>query len=89
MKTERPESSSLNKSVPDLSDGAESGTRPDSATANQALTRSIREQGLLLRGNSEQALSFPNAELAQTFEPLRVVFAIGALLLGLITSLHF
>jgi hypothetical protein len=31
----------------------------------------------------------PNAELAQTFEPLRVVFAIGALLLGLITSLHF
>jgi len=31
----------------------------------------------------------PNAELAQTFEPLRIAFAIGALLLGLIASLHF
>jgi len=31
----------------------------------------------------------PNAELAQSFEPLRVVFAICALLLGLIASLHF
>ena len=31
----------------------------------------------------------PNAELDQTFEPLRLVFAIGALLLGLIASAHF
>jgi len=30
-----------------------------------------------------------NAELAQTFEPLRVAFAVGALLLGLVASLHF
>jgi hypothetical protein len=31
----------------------------------------------------------PNAELNQTFEPLRLVFAITALLLGLVASLHF
>jgi hypothetical protein len=31
----------------------------------------------------------PNAELHQTFEPLRLFFAIGALLLGLIASAHF
>ena len=31
----------------------------------------------------------PNAELNQTFEPLRVVFAIAALLLGLVASAHF
>jgi hypothetical protein len=31
----------------------------------------------------------PNAELDQTFEPLRFVFAITALLLGLIVSAHF
>jgi len=31
----------------------------------------------------------PNAELNQTFEPLRLVFAISALLLGLVASLHF
>ena len=31
----------------------------------------------------------PNAELNQTFEPLRLVFAISALLLGLIASAHF
>ena len=31
----------------------------------------------------------PNAELNQTFEPLRLVFAIGALVLGLVASLHF
>ncbi len=30
----------------------------------------------------------PNAELSQTFEPLRFVFAIGALLLGFIASAH-
>jgi len=30
----------------------------------------------------------PNAELARTFEPLRVVFALSALLLGLLASLH-
>lgn len=30
----------------------------------------------------------PNSELTQTFEPLRVIFAISALLLGLIASLH-
>jgi hypothetical protein len=30
-----------------------------------------------------------HAELAQTFEPLRVAFALGALLLGLIAGLHF
>jgi len=30
----------------------------------------------------------PNAELNQTFEPLRLVFAISALLLGLVASLH-
>jgi hypothetical protein len=31
----------------------------------------------------------PNAELMQTFEPLRFVFAIGALLLGLLASVRF
>jgi len=31
----------------------------------------------------------PNAELNQTFEPLRLVFAISALLLGIIASAHF
>lgn len=31
----------------------------------------------------------PNAELSQTFEPLRYVFAIGALLLGFIASVRF
>jgi hypothetical protein len=31
----------------------------------------------------------PNAELKQNFEPLRYVFAISALLLGLVASLHF
>lgn len=31
----------------------------------------------------------PNAELDQTFEPLRLVFAITALLLGLVASAHF
>jgi hypothetical protein len=31
----------------------------------------------------------PNAELSQTFEPLRFVFAIGALLLGFVASLRF
>jgi hypothetical protein len=30
----------------------------------------------------------PNAELSQTFEPLRYFFAIGALLLGFIASAH-
>ena len=30
----------------------------------------------------------PNAELSQTFEPLRFIFAIGALLLGFIASAH-
>ena len=30
-----------------------------------------------------------NAELARSFEPLRVAFAFGALLLGLIASLRF
>ncbi len=31
----------------------------------------------------------PNAELQQSFEPLRTIFALAALLLGLIASLHF
>lgn len=31
----------------------------------------------------------PNAELLQTFEPLRFVFAVGALLLGLLASVRF
>lgn len=31
----------------------------------------------------------PNAELNQTFEPLRLVFAVTALLLGLVASAHF
>ena len=29
-----------------------------------------------------------NAELARSFEPLRVVFALAALLLGLIAAMH-
>lgn len=33
--------------------------------------------------------SSPNAELQRSFEPLRVIFAVSALLLGLIASLHF
>ncbi len=31
----------------------------------------------------------PNAELSHTFEPLRFVFAIGALLLGFAASVRF
>jgi hypothetical protein len=31
----------------------------------------------------------PNAELQQSFEPLRTVFALAALLLGVIASLRF
>ena len=31
----------------------------------------------------------PNAELDQDFEPLRLAFALSALLLGLVASLHF
>ncbi len=31
----------------------------------------------------------PNAELARSFEPLRISFAVFALLLGLIASLRF
>ena len=31
----------------------------------------------------------PNAELNQTFEPLRLAFAISALVLGVIASAHF
>jgi hypothetical protein len=31
----------------------------------------------------------PNAELQQSFEPLRTVFALAALLLGLLASLRF
>jgi hypothetical protein len=31
----------------------------------------------------------PNAELSQTFEPLRYVFAIGALVLGFFASVRF
>ena len=31
---------------------------------------------------------FSNAELARSFEPLRVVFALSALVLGLLASLH-
>lgn len=30
----------------------------------------------------------PNAELKSSFEPLRVIFALGALLLGLLAALH-
>lgn len=30
-----------------------------------------------------------NAELARSFEPLRIVFALSALLLGLIATLRF
>jgi len=33
--------------------------------------------------------SDPNAELAQSFEPLRTTFALLALLLGVIATLHF
>lgn len=31
----------------------------------------------------------PNAELSRSFEPLRFVFAIGALVLGLAVSVRF
>jgi len=31
----------------------------------------------------------PNAELHQSFEPLRITFALMALLLGLVAALHF
>ena len=31
----------------------------------------------------------PDAELQRSFEPLRVIFALSALLLGLVASLHF
>ena len=31
----------------------------------------------------------PNAELHQSFEPLRTMFALMALLLGLVAAMHF
>lgn len=31
----------------------------------------------------------PNAELARNFEPLRIVFALSSLLLGLLATLRF
>lgn len=31
----------------------------------------------------------PNAELQQSFEPLRITFALMALLLGLVAAMHF
>ena len=31
----------------------------------------------------------PNAELHQSFEPLRTTFALMALLLGLVAAMHF
>jgi len=34
------------------------------------------------------ARELPNAELTRSFEPLRVVFALSALVLGLLASLH-
>ena len=37
--------------------------------------------------NTDQ--SEPNAELQQSFEPLRTIFALAALLLGLLASLRF
>jgi len=41
-----------------------------------------------LSRNPEQARDLPNAELSHSFEPLRVVFALAALVLGLLASLH-
>jgi len=38
--------------------------------------------------NAQPVRDLPNAELARSFEPLRVVFALSALLLGLLASLH-
>ena len=38
--------------------------------------------------NAGQGREYPNAELARSFEPLRVVFALSALVLGLLASLH-
>jgi len=38
--------------------------------------------------NPPQGRELPNAELARSFEPLRVVFALSALVLGLLASLH-
>jgi hypothetical protein len=58
--------------------------------ASQRPRRGIDESRLAVRGlpmNNER--NEPNAELQQTFEPLRLTFAIAALLLGLVASLHF
>ena len=66
---------------------ADSGTAPESASANRAAKRPSPEQGIAPRESQER--SFPNAELARSFEPLRVVFALSALLLGVIASLRF
>jgi hypothetical protein len=37
----------------------------------------------------KQERTEPNAELARSFEPLRIGFAVLALLLGLVASLRF
>ena len=48
-----------NKSILDLSEGAESGAGPDSATLHQALARSIRDKPSMAWGRSELVQTFP------------------------------
>jgi len=46
------------------------------------------ERTITAARTAEQVRDFPNAELTRSFEPLRVVFALSALVLGLLASLH-
>jgi len=48
--------------------------------------------GALVRGGAPATaitVAEPNAELHQSFEPLRTTFAVMALLLGLVAAMHF
>ena len=51
----------LNKSILDLSEGAESGAGPDLATLHQALACSIRDKPSMAWGRSELVQTFPMA----------------------------
>jgi len=53
------------------------------------LNLSLPEQAAAERTTMQANRPEPNAELARSFEPLRVVFALSALLLGVIASLRF
>jgi hypothetical protein len=61
------------------------GRRPVSTRAGSRLNLGSRHEEITMKSERPET----NAELNQTFEPLRLAFAITALLLGLVASLHF